>query len=300
MKDDEGRKEETSGARTAVVPEPAPRAKPPAANQDTGNHAAPGTLEEYLTSKRFAQRGWHRLIDTADYFARLVDGRTTGVFVTERRETYLRLHALATTLKAAVQWFALDDAPRPRFVVEAEKYLAEGPRDEWIRSSDTIEEGKRMSIPSGPVVPRTGGRGVAGRLHALADLKKQMVELLRPLGPEDLRLHQRALRSPEADKPKEGWILGRALAECILFPIMRGLCADLLREQGFQWPPWDEAHELLERRMEYMLDDADLGGELEPLRDARLDEFVEGLICGGLGALGARVDRELFRERKHR
>lgn len=52
--------------------------------------------------------------------------------------------------------------------------------------------------------------------------------------------------------------------------------------------------------MEFMLDDADLGGELGPLRDARLDDLVEGLICGGLGALGASVDRESFRERKHR
>lgn len=100
----------------------------------------PDTLEEYIVGEDFARRGVVRLIQVADYLAHLVDGRTTGVLATVDRETYASVLGLATTVKAALQWFLLDQTPRPKFVVEAEKYLAEGPTAEWIRPPEVILE----------------------------------------------------------------------------------------------------------------------------------------------------------------
>lgn len=46
------------------------------------------TLEEELISNDFATRGLDRLVDLADYFAHLVDGRTTGLLATDNPKTF--------------------------------------------------------------------------------------------------------------------------------------------------------------------------------------------------------------------
>jgi hypothetical protein len=92
------------------------------------------TLEQVIAGADFARRGWHRLFEVADYLAHLVDGRTTGILMLERPDTYRRAHGLATAVKAAFQWYALDASPRPRFIGEAETYLAEHAANDWIRS----------------------------------------------------------------------------------------------------------------------------------------------------------------------
>jgi hypothetical protein len=266
----------------------------------SSNAKLPRTLEECVAGEDFGRRGWQRLIEVTDYLAHLVDGRTTGVFATESRDTYLRVLSLATTVKAALQWFALDDSPRPRFVVEAEKYLGEGSADGWIRSPLYLPDDEQRALRTGPVVPRKGGRGRAGRLHALTELKRRLVELMQPLTQEDLHRHQSALRASELPAPKEGWILARALGDIIFFALVEGTCSDLLREQGFQWPTWDDVRFSLDLVMENVLDDADIGLEPATTRDDRLNELAERLVRAALMALGVRVDKDLFRERRER
>ena len=260
----------------------------------------PRTLEECVAGEDFGRRGWQWLLEVTDYLAHLVDGRTTGVFAIESRDTYLRVLSLATTVKAALQWFALDDSPRPRFAVEAEKYLGEGSGDGWIRSPSSLPDDERRALRTGPVVPRKGGRGRAGRLYALTELKRRLVELLQPLTQEDLHRHQQALQDSELPAPKEGWILARALGDIIFFALVEGTCSDLLREQGFQWPPWDDVRFSLDLALENVLDDADIGIEPATMRDHRLNELAERLVRGALMALGVRVEKDLFRERRER
>jgi hypothetical protein len=263
------------------------------------NSKLPDTLEECIAGEDFARRGLVRLIQVTDYLAHLVDGRTTGVLATVNRETYLRVLGLATTVKAALQWFVLDPARRPRFVVEAEKYLAEGPTAEWIRPPAVVPDDECQSIRAGPVVGRKGGRGSAGRLYSLSELKRNLVELLEPFTQDDLHRHQAALHDPEHPKPKEGWILGRAIGDVIYFALVDGVCSDMLREQRFEWPPWEQVRASLDLVVESALDRADIG-EPADTRAARLDELAEELIRGALVALGVRVEKDLFRERRAR
>lgn len=259
----------------------------------------PDTLEEYIVGEDFARRGVIRLIQIADYLAHLVDGRTTGVLATLDRKTYASVLGLATTVKAAVQWFLLDQSPRPRFVVEAEKYLAEGSTAEWIHPPEGISDDECQMLRSGPIVGRKGGRGSAGRSHSLTELKRKIVELLEPFTQEDLHRHQAALRDPEQPKPKEGWILGRAVGDVIYFALADGTCADMLRERGFEWPPYEQVRSALDLVVEHGLDNADIGEPAET-RAARLEELAEELIRSALAALGVRADKDLFRERRAR
>jgi hypothetical protein len=80
-----------------------------------------GTLEDELGTADFALRGWFRHADLADYLAHLVDGRTTGLLATGDPNVFARVAALASVVKAAARWFALDNGPIPAFVIEAEK-----------------------------------------------------------------------------------------------------------------------------------------------------------------------------------
>jgi hypothetical protein len=267
---------------------------------DSTQAAPPRTLEQRLGTEDFARRGWQRLLELADYVAHLVDGRTTGVLTTESRGTYLRVLSLATTLKATAQWFALDHEDRPKFVVEAEKYLADAPRGRRIAAPTTIADDELPQMLSGPVAPRKGGRGAAGRLHALAELKRQIVELLRPLKQEDLQRYLRALRDPESEPAKEAWPLVSGLADCILFAVMNGLCADLLREQAFEWPPWDVARLQVVAAIHELLNDVSVAAEPAATREERLAEIAERMIRVGLAALGIRAEKDFFRERRDR
>ena len=287
--------DESDVGEKSATSETAHLEKPTGAERDFAR-----TLEHRLGTEDFARRGWQRLLELADYVAHLVDGRTTGVLATESRGTYLRVLSLATTLKATAQWFALDHEDRPKFVVEAEKYLADAARGRRIAAPTTIAEDELPQMLSGPVAPRKGGRGAAGRLHALAELKRDIVELLRPLEQKDLQRHLRALRDPESEPAKEAWPLVSGLADCILFAVMNGLCADLLREQAFEWPPWDVARLQVVAAIHELLNDVSVAAEPAATREERLAEIAERMIRVGLAALGIRAEKDFFRERRDR
>lgn len=118
------------------------------------------------------------MIDLADYIAHLVDGRSTGVLAADA-QTYSQVLGLATALKAAVQWFRLDASSRPKFIAEAERYLAEQSIGQAIVGTRAVEPNDRpISIRSDPVAARKGGRGVAGRQEAVVRLKEAISRLL--------------------------------------------------------------------------------------------------------------------------
>ncbi len=259
----------------------------------------PRRLEEFLGTEEFARRGWQRLVEVADYVAHVVDGRTSGMLAVEDRETYMRILSLATLLKAAVQWIALDGS-RPRFLVEAERYLAEGPQGVRVCAPTAVPEEELPDMVSGPVVARKGGRGTAGRLHVLAELKRDIVDILRPLDQRDLQQHLRVLKGPESKSQSDAWTLRCSLADCILFAVLNGACSDLLREQAFEWPPWDDARLQAIAMIFDALADVSVATEPAATREERLDEIAERVIRAGLAGLGVRAGKDLFRERRNR
>lgn len=258
----------------------------------------PDTLEQYLASDDFVERGWRRLFDLADYFAHLVDGRTTGVFATENRDTYLRVCGVATALKATLQWFALDESGRPDFIAEADRYLIDRPQNDWIEEPRSIPDDERRRFRSGPVVPRRGGRGAAGRLHAVTQLKRELVEILRPLDQDDVREHFAAFSEPP-HKTEQGWLLAYVLGDQVLISLFHGTCADLLREHGFEWS-WDENRSAVAKAINGVLLDANIANEPAVTRDLRLEALAERAIRTAFSALGVAAPRDLFRERRER
>jgi hypothetical protein len=188
------------------------------------------TLEQELGGEDFALRGWHRMIDLADYIAHLVDGRSTGVLATDA-QTYSQVLGLATVLKAAVQWFRLDAGSRPKFIVEAERYLAEQPLGVAIAGTKAVEPNEHpISIRSGPVAARKGGRGVAGRQEAVVRLKDAISQLLSKVSTSELHAHQLAFQDPSAPKPAHGWVLAWGIADALIFEIPVGLLAEELQQ----------------------------------------------------------------------
>jgi hypothetical protein len=197
-----------------------------------------------------------------------------------------------------LQWFALDQSIRPDFIAEADRYLIDAPQDQWIDAPSSIPDGERLRVRSGPVVPRKGGRGRAGRLHALAELKRELIEILHPLNQKDLHAHLSALHNAKRTT-RQGWILARALGDQVLMALLRGTCAELLREQGFEWK-WDENRSSVEQAINELLLDANIGVEPAGTRERRLEDLAERTIRTALAALGVRADRDLFRERRER
>ena len=260
----------------------------------------PLSLERELeTDSGFALHGWHRMIDLTDYIAARVDGRLTGVLVTKKPETFTRVLGLASALKAAVQWFCLDSNPRPKFVAEAERYLAEQPLDRAI-VAPTVAPWNigPISMRSGPVVARKGGRGAAGRQEEVTALKASIVDLLAPLSQEDLHVHQEAYRDASAPRPRQGWVLACAIGDALLFGIPNGALAEMLREQGFLWRDWDGHRAAVWNGVFEVLDDADINGEPAETRADRLDELAQMLTSRALVALGIVPDKDLFRRRR--
>jgi hypothetical protein len=286
--------------------------RPPAASRTWSTHEAEGpgrtslgadeppSLERELeVDEGFAIHGWHRMIDLVDYISARVDGRLTGVLVTKMPETFTRVLGLASALKAALQWFQLDDDPRPRFVVEAEKYLAEQPLNQPIVAPMAIPpNGAPMSIRSGPVVAKKGGRGPAGRQDEVTALKAALVDLIEPLSQEDLHVHQRAFRDISAPRPSQKWVPPVVAAELLVFRIPNGTFAEMLREQGFLWESWDKRLAAVAWAMLDVLDDADISDDsIEPRTD-RLNEVAQQMIARALLALGVTPDKDLFRRRR--
>jgi hypothetical protein len=162
------------------------------------------------------------MIDLADYIAHLVDGRSTGVLAADP-QTYSQVLGLATVLKAAVQWFRLDASSRPKFIAEAERYLAEQPIGHAIVGTRAVEPNDRpISIGSGPVAARKGGRGVAGRQEAVVRLKEAISRLLSKVSTSELHAHQLAFQDSSAPKPAQGWILAWGVADALIFEIPVG------------------------------------------------------------------------------
>lgn len=107
------------------------------------------TLEEELRGEDFAERGLQRLADLADYVAHLVDGRSLGLFATEKPRTFEQVVGLASVIKAALQWFMLDRESRPKFVVELEKYLAESrPGENAVEARQHVADSQRAPRPA--------------------------------------------------------------------------------------------------------------------------------------------------------
>lgn len=261
------------------------------------------TLEQELDGEDFALRGLHRMIDLADYLAFHVDGRSTGLYATENPETYAHVLGLASTIKAAVQWFHLDESQqRPRFVLEAQKYLADGPQDKLIAASRAFPPNDTpMCILSGSVARRKGDRGAAGRQQDIAELKSELVDILGRVEQPDLADHQRAWREPGRALPKVGWVLAGKLGETLLFHLAQGWCSEMLRDSGFVWHSWDGQFATVGSAIADVLDDTDLGrDEAESRTDwrARLDGVCERIIRAALTALGIAVERDFFRDRR--
>lgn len=243
------------------------------------------------------------MIDLADYLAFHVDGRSTGLYATENSETYARMLGLASTIKAAVQWFSLDQPQqRPRFVLEAQKYLADGPQDRLIAASRAFPPNDTpMCILSGSVARRKGDRGGAGRQQDITELKNDLVDILGRVEQSDLADHQRAWREPGQPLPKVGWVLAGRLAEALIFEIAQGWCSEMLREQGFAWRSWDGQFATVGSAIADVLDDTDLArSEAESRTDwrVRLDAVSERIIRAGLTALGMAVEKDFFRDRR--
>ncbi len=264
------------------------------------NPTEPLSLERELeVDEDFAIHGWHRMIDLVDYIAARVDGRLTGVLVTKKPETFTRVLGLASALKAAVQWFHLDPNPRPSFVVAAEKYLAGQLRDQPIVASKPVPpNGSPMSIRSGPVVARKGGRGSAGRQEEVAELKAALIARIEPLSQEDLHVHQQAFRDASAPRPSQGWMLPLVIAEEVLFRIPNGTFAEMLREQGFLWESWEGRLAAVAKEMLDVLDDADISDDSTMPRSDKLNDLAQTLIVRALLALGVTPDKDLFRRRR--
>ncbi len=256
------------------------------------------TLEEELDGDDFAFRGWHRMIDLADYVAHLVDGRSTGLLAAGA-QTYGKVLGLATVLKAAVQWFRLDADSRPKFIVEAERYLAEQPLDQAIVAPLAYEPNAHpISIRPGPVAARKGGRGPAGRQKAMLRLKQALIKLLAQVTNAHLQAHQQAFEDPVAPKPPQPWVLAWAIADSLLFEIPTGFLAEELQQQGFVWKSWDDRRQAAAKAASNVLEFADLSEEPASTRDERLGELAELLIRRMLTALGVTPDKDLFRVRR--
>jgi hypothetical protein len=257
------------------------------------------TLEEELSGDDFALRGWHRMIDLADYVSHLVDGRSTGLLAAEA-PTYGKVLALATVLKAAVQWFRLDAESRPKFVVEAERYLAEQPLDEPIAAPLAYEPNATpIFIRSGPVAARKGGRGSAGRQEAMLQLKERVIKLLEAVSHAELHVHQEAFTDPSAPKPRQRWVLAWAIADALIFVIPTGFLAGELQQQGFVWKNWDDQRRKAGEAAFDVLEDADLNEEHASTRADLLGELAELLVRRMLTAIGMVPDKDLFRVRRH-
>jgi hypothetical protein len=259
----------------------------------------PLSLEQELETEDFAVRGLHRMIDLADYISSLVDGRTTGLFVTKTPEVYTRLLGLASAFKAAAQWYQLDAAPRPKFVAEAERYLAEQPLGVDIIAPKAMPWNHApISMRSGPVVAKRGGRGAAGRQEEVTKLKDALVKLIRPISPEDLHDHQQAYRADRGPLPREGWVLAWAIADAVLFRIPNGALAEMFREQGFVWKDFDIRRLAAGKAAYEVLEDADLSENPADTRADGLNELAEELIKRVLHALGVTPDQDFFRRRR--
>jgi hypothetical protein len=218
------------------------------------------TLEQELAGEDFAFRGMHRMIDLADYLAFHVDGRSTGLYATENPETYARVLGLASTIKAAVQWFRLGQSEqRPRFVLEAQNYLADGPQDKLIAASRAFSPNDSpLSILSGSIARRKGDRGAAGRQHDITELKNDLVEILSKVEQIELADHQHAWREVGQPLPRVGWVLAGRLGQALLFQIARGWCSEMLRDRGFVWRSPDAQFQAVGSAIAGVLDDADL------------------------------------------
>jgi len=198
-----------------------------------------------------------------------------------------------------VQWYRLDNEPRPKFVVEAEKYLAEQPADKVVVASKAMPwNSAPISIRTGPVVAKRGGRGAAGRQEEVSKLKEALVKLMEPLSQEDLHVHQEAYRANGGPLPRQGWVLAWAIADTVLFRIPTGALAEMFREQGFIWKDWYMRRVAAGKAALEELDDADLSEDPAETRAERLSELAERLIKRVLLALDVIPDKDLFRRRR--
>lgn len=264
---------------------------------EPGSHRR--TLEDELSSQDFATRGWSRLFDLADYLCHLIDGRTTGLLATNDRKVFSRLAGLASTHKAALQWYASNQGRTPPFVAYAEKYLAKEPHGQPIPTPAPIE-GLNTNLRTGPVLGRKGGKGAAGRLHSLAALKAQMVALLDPLTDADLQIHLQAYRDPAKPRPKERWVLPRALADEILSAFTMGMLSDLLREQDFRWNWEKQLPTMSDSLARHFRDEVRLETPRGTSRGRHLAKLAEQAILVAFKSIGVRVPKDLFRVRRRK
>ena len=190
-------------------------------------------LGKDIETDDFAIRGWHRMIDLVNYISSFIEARSIGSRDVCDATTYERIRSLATALKATVQWFALDPETRPRFVVEAARYLADGPLDEIVKAPKTVPpNGAPISMRTGPIISRKGGRGAAGRQEEAARMRESVRLFLAPLSQEDLIAHQEAYRSPDSAQIAPDRVLARALAKHFLMRLLSGTFVEILMNKA--------------------------------------------------------------------
>ncbi len=262
----------------------------------------PYTLDDELGNEDFAKRGWHRLSDLADYISFLVDGRSLGWLAAGDPRVFERVFGLATVLKAATQWFGFDHKTRrPRFVVEAEKYLVDGVHGRVMLVPFVPHENQAINLRTGPVLARKGGRGAGGRLHSLAALVADMVRFLEQVPPEKLGTHLEAYHDGSYRLPYDQralpWVLPVVLMERFVMALPRGTLSDFLRERGFRWAKDLQAPQVM-AAIARVLENADLTGANARKRRQRAERIARACILAAIKALGVEPPKDLFRDRR--
>lgn len=207
---------------------------------------------------------------------------------------------LASTVKAAAIAFLRQEEPKPEFIVLAERYLAEGPEDASF-TRPRRADGAPWPLRTGPVVRRKGSYGRQGRGHQLEELKSRLLTIIGPLTDDDLRAHLQAHWDPTAARPKERWILPRALADEMFSAFACGSLADLLREHDVRWNRERQRPAMSDSLALYFQDETDLGTHLCGAQRAQmLGGIAERVICIALETVGIPLPKDLFRQRRGR
>jgi hypothetical protein len=257
----------------------------------------PYTLDDALSGDDFKLRGLFQLHQLADLLGSFVDGRSVGLFASPNAETRNTLVGLASTIKAALQWFVFEPDKRPEFVVLAERYLVDGPP---ARRAVTLAcqspHGWHPEFRPGPVALRRQGRGRAGRMHGIRRQRHRIEAMLRVLSPTALQEHHDAFLDPHSARAKQGYLLPRLVAEVIFFDAPQGVHAELFAEQDFRWPDLQSYFRTVAPAINGALANVDVSSS--PGRAKRLREGAEMAIRKALEALGLRVDKDYFRYRR--
>jgi len=263
------------------------------------------TIDDVLQSDEFREHALFPLLQSSHYFASLVDSRSLLKFDQADPATLERVHAMASALKAALQWFTTDERKPPEFVKAARAYLAKGPQLELVDLGPPPTPGRVQHFHTGIVAPRKGAMTEEGRLAGLLGIRRSVTRMLMQAERGEFEEHPRLFRMMRAgelsprqlrDRHPHGILPQRLAAHLYLAFIAPGSpCTELLRGTNMD-PDLDPlrigdvvANELL---------DADVWADTERARRSRCERLAERLIREALKAIGAVVDKHLFRDRR--